>query len=190
MPGLVFPQCSLGFSCISVAQVKSTLAEPSGRVKNGGLASDNCECVKTYSTQRWFLRMTRFGVAISLGGGLLMLFVAAAAHDSASIPLLVIGGAWFIMGVAGLGTRRKVAEAVQLEDDRITFVFRSRRLTVPVREITEIRRPRYDINEMQWVEFHTLSNGKIRVSPRLRGRVDLVAELRKINPSLKIAENL
>jgi hypothetical protein len=146
--------------------------------------------VKTYPTQRWFLRCYRLGVSVSLGGGLVMLFVAAAAHNSASIPLLVIGGGWFIMGVLGLGGRRKVANTVQLEDDRITFIFPSRSFTVPVREITEICRPRYDINRMQWVEFQTLSNGKIRVSPRLRGMFDLIAELRTINPSLKLAENL
>jgi hypothetical protein len=119
-----------------------------------------------------------------------MLVVAAGAHNSASIPLLVIGGGWFVMGLGGLRTQRTVAREVQLEDGRVTFVFPSKRLTVPASEITEIRRPHYDINRVCWLDFQTTSNGKIRVTPRLRGMVDLLIALRAVNPDLKLGDSV
>ena len=38
------------------------------------------------------------------------------------------------------------------------------------------------MNHWLWLRFHTQSHGTIRVAARLRGLVDLLAELRRLNP--------
>lgn len=128
---------------------------------------------------RWYQAV---GVYVPLAGGALMFLVAAISQDSNSAPLLVIGTFWVAIGLAGVWQWPRVAREVRLEDERITFIFPSKELTIPAADVIEIRRPRWDMNHWLWLRFHTQSHGTIRVAARLRGLVDLLAELRRLNP--------
>jgi hypothetical protein len=111
-----------------------------------------------------------------------MLLIAAISRDSNSVPLLVFGSWWIAMGLVGVWQWRRVAREVRVEDERITFVFSAKELTMPATDVIEIRRPRWDMNHWMWLRFHTKSQGTIRVAARLRGLVDLLADLRRLNP--------
>jgi len=126
----------------------------------------------------------RIALTVTLVGGVVMLVVAAVAHDSASIPIAGIGGAWFLAGVAGLRKRRSLVREVQLDGDRVTFARLNGEVTVPAVEIVEVRRPRYDPGNVAPLEMRTRSNGSIRVPAPLEGLLDLLVELRLQNPSL------
>jgi hypothetical protein len=121
-------------------------------------------------------------LVVTLAGGALMLLAAAIIHAAASVPLLVIGGAWFAMGLGALWQRRRIANEVRLAGDRITFVYPTKELTMHVEDLLEIRRSRWDPNRWQWLLFQTRSHGTIKVAARLRGLFDLLSELRRLNP--------
>jgi hypothetical protein len=114
-----------------------------------------------------------------------MLVVAAVAHDSASIALLAIGGTWFAIGLGGFRYRGKLVREVRLEDGYVTFVSLNGKTTVAATDIVEVWRPRYDINRFGPLEVRTKSHGAIRVDSHLRGLIDLLLELRLLNPGLK-----
>jgi hypothetical protein len=122
------------------------------------------------------------GVYLPIVGGALMFLVAAISQDSNSVPLLVIGSFWVAIGLAGVWQRPRVAREVRLEDERITFIFPSKELTIPAADVIEIRRARGDLNHWLWLRIQTTSHGTIRVAARLRGLVDLFSELRRLNP--------
>jgi hypothetical protein len=111
-----------------------------------------------------------------------MFLVAAISQDSNSVPLIVIGSFWIAMGLVGVWQWPRVAREVRLEDERITFVFPAKELTIPATEVIEIRRARGDMNHWLWLRIQTTSHGTIRVAARLRGLVDLLSELRRLNP--------
>jgi len=121
-------------------------------------------------------------VYLPIVGGALMFLVAAISQDSNSVPLLVVGSFWVAIGLAGVWQRPRVAREVRLEDERITFIFPSKELTIPAADVIEIRRARGDLNHWLWLRIQTTSHGTIRVAARLRGLVDLLSELRRLNP--------
>ncbi|HET9059727.1 MAG TPA: hypothetical protein VFN61_07380, partial [Acidimicrobiales bacterium] len=108
-------------------------------------------------------------VFVAVAGGLVMLFGAAVAHDSASIPLLVIGGGWTAMGAAGAAQRRHVFRSAQFENGVLTLSSPSDEVRVPADDILEIRRSRGDVNRFSPLQVRTRSHGIIRLSPRLHG---------------------
>ncbi len=130
---------------------------------------------------RWFVAL---GVYVGLAGGALMLLIAAISRDSNSVPLLVFGSWWIAMGLVGVWQWRRVAREVRVEDERISFIFPAKELTMPTADVIEIRRPWWDMNHWMWLRFHTKSHGTIRVAARLRGLVDLLSELRRLNPGV------
>jgi hypothetical protein len=111
-----------------------------------------------------------------------LLLIAAISQDSNSVPLLVIGSSWIAMGLGGVWQLRRVAREVRLEDERITFSFPAKELTMPAADVIEIRYPRWDTSHLMWLRFQTQSHGRVKVAARLRGLVDLLAELRRLNP--------
>jgi hypothetical protein len=134
-------------------------------------------------------RYTRFqGVAriVTLGGGVGMLLVAALAHDSASIPLLILGTAWTAIAIAGVTTTRRTFRAVRFDDGVVTFVSPGRSLSIPVAEIIEVRHARGDVNRVAPLKVITSSNGALRISPRLNGLIELLLELKTANPALRV----
>ena len=111
-----------------------------------------------------------------------MLLAAAVSRGSGSLPLLVIGGFWLALGLVGVWQWRRVAREVRLEHERVSFSFPAKELTIPATDIIQIRRARGDMNHWTWLRFDTKSHGTIKVAARLRGLVDLLAELRRLNP--------
>jgi hypothetical protein len=123
-------------------------------------------------------------VVVGLAGGAMLLLLAALAHDGASIPLLIIGGGWFILGILALGRRRTTVDEVRLGEGHVTFVFRNRRVEMPVSEITEIRRARFDTSFMAPLEVSTEAHERIRLNSHLDGLLDLLLHFRQLNPRL------
>lgn len=115
-----------------------------------------------------------------------MLIGAAAAHEMASIPLLVIGGVWFLTGLAGIRQSRRQASEIILDGGSVEFRSAIRSLTIPAEDIIEISRSRFDFNHMGALRFKTRSNGVIKAAPRLQGIFDFLVELRRINPEMKV----
>jgi hypothetical protein len=140
-----------------------------------------------HGQSKWFSRYQAGTLVVSLGGGLLMLLLAPLAHDSASIPLLVIGALWTAMGLGGLRMNRRTFQAVRLESGgMVSFMSPGRALTIPVGEILEVRRARGDINRFSPLRVITRSHGTLAISPRLDGLIELLVELRAANPALRI----
>jgi hypothetical protein len=115
-----------------------------------------------------------------------MLLVAAVAHSSASVPLLVIGGLWTLAGGAGARQNRRLVREIVVSQGVARFISQSGAIEVPAASITEIRHGRFDPNRMGPLTVQTASNGKIRTSPRLVGLFDVLVELRRSNPALVI----
>jgi hypothetical protein len=86
------------------------------------------------------------------------------------------------MGLGGAWQWRQVAREVRLEGERISFVFPGKELTMPAADILEIQRARGDMNHWLWLRFRTESHGTIKVAARLRGLLDFLSELRRLNP--------
>jgi hypothetical protein len=122
-------------------------------------------------------------VYLPLAGGALVLFLAAISQRP-SVPLLVIGSFWMAIGTIGIRQWRGVAREVRLEDERITFVFPAKELTIPAAETIDIRRARGDVNQWTWLRIRTKSHGTIRVAARLRGLIELLSELRRVNSTV------
>ena len=116
-----------------------------------------------------------------------MLVGAAIAHNAASIPLVVIGGAWLLMGLLGLRQGRRMASEVQLTGSGLlTFSFPKERISVPVSEVVEIRPSRGDINRFAPILVRDVNGNVVRIVPRLQGLVELLLELRHQNPSIRM----
>jgi hypothetical protein len=130
---------------------------------------------------RWY---QAFGLYVPTVGGILLLVVAAITRDSNSIPLLVIGTGWIVIGLAALWWRPRVAHEVCIESGRIIFVFPRTELTVPVGDLVRIRRAWGDLNHWLWFRFETRSHGSVRVAARLEGLIELLAEIRRLNPGV------
>jgi hypothetical protein len=79
---------------------------------------------------------------------------------------------------------RRVVRARTPKTGPYQFVLTYRTTTGPT-DIVEVWRPRYDINRFGPLEVRTKSHGAIRVDSHLRGLIDLLLELRLLNPGLK-----
>jgi hypothetical protein len=127
----------------------------------------------------------RIAIGISTGGGAIMLVGAAIAHGSASIPLLVIGGAWFLLGLAGIGQARGQVREIVVDGAHVVFRYRSRNVVIPAQEITGIGWAWWDPNHMSSLRFRTHSRGVIKAPPRMQGLLELLIALRHVNPDVK-----
>lgn len=134
----------------------------------------------------WYHRCQSAFEAVAIVAGVVMLLAAAIAHDSASIALLVIGGAWTAMGIAGAAQRRKVFRSAELGNGFLTFTSATEELRVPVTDILEIRRSKGDLNRFSPLRVRTRSHGTIKLSPRLNRLIELLVELRTANPEVRI----
>jgi hypothetical protein len=144
--------------------------------------------VVSCTTSPGWRRYQRASIALPLAGGLLLLLAAAVAHDSASTPLLVIGGAWACLGAAALWYSRRVADALRLENGQVTFVFPAGELRVPAGDVLSFGRGRLDSSRMRPLLVRTSTHGTIKVSARLVGLFDFLYGLRQINPDVVIRD--
>lgn len=137
---------------------------------------------------RWWLRYQRIATGISAGGGGIMLIGAAIAHSAASIPLLVIGGAWSLMGLAGIWQARRQVREIAVDAGHVLFRYQARNIVIPAREITEISWAWWDPNRAASLRFRTRSHGVIKAPPRMQGFLDFLIELRRVNPDVKVPD--
>ncbi len=139
-----------------------------------------------YVESKWFSRYQVGFFAVALGGGVAMLLIAALARDSASIPLLVMGTGWTVIGLDSMRRTHRTFRAVRFEDGVVTFISPGRSMSIPAAEIIEVRRARGDLNRFMPLKAVTSNNGTLAVSPRLNGLIELLVELRKANPALRV----
>jgi hypothetical protein len=125
---------------------------------------------------------------VTTGGGGIMLIGAAIAHSATSIPLLVFGGIWFLLGLAGIGQARRQVREIVVDGAHVVFRYQARNVVIPAREIAEIGWAWWDPNHMAFLRFRTLSRGVIKAPPRMRGLLDFLMELRRINPDVKVSD--
>jgi hypothetical protein len=137
---------------------------------------------------RWWLWYQRIAISISTGGGSIMLIGAAIVHSAASIPLLVIGGVWFLMGLAGIVQARRQVREIVVDGAHVVFRYQALNVVIPAQEITEIGWARWDPNHMSSLRFRTLSRGVIKAAPCMQGFLDFLIELRRINPDVKVSD--
>src|SRR5580658_7882903 len=97
---------------------------------------------------RWWLWYQRIAIGISAGGGSIMLIGAAIVHSAASIPLLVIGGVWFLLGLAGIGQARRQVREIVVDGAHVVFRYQALNVVIPATEITEIGWAWWDPNHM------------------------------------------
>ena len=121
---------------------------------------------------------------MATGGGAVMLLLAAGAHDAASVPLLVIGGAWLVMGIAGIAAGQRYAREIVLDGSGVHFISPRNQVDVSAGDIIEIGHAAWDLNRMGTLSVRTSTHGTIKTAPRLTGLIDLLVELRRLNPSI------
>lgn len=90
------------------------------------------------------------------------------------------------MGVAGLLQRRRWASQIDVHGDDVTFRRKSGSVTVKASQIESISRPRWDVSRTTWLSFTTTTNGNIKASAHIDGLFDLLFELRRQNPGLRL----
>jgi hypothetical protein len=106
-----------------------------------------------------------------------------AEQDAKALLVVVLGG----IVLMALLVHLNQARTVRLQGDSVVFASR-KMMSVPVSDITEIRRRRADFNRMGPVFFVTSTHGTVRASPRLRGLIELVVEIRRANPGIKLGD--
>jgi hypothetical protein len=148
--------------------------------------TDNQLMVSCRPTPGWTLYLCG-GAVVGTGGGVMMLTVAAAIHDSTSVPLLVIGGGWFLAGLAGVWQLRHLVNEIVLDGETVEFRCPTGDIVIPAQEITEIRRPRWNPGNMGYLRFRTHSNGVIKTPCRLEGLREFMIELQIANPAMRLS---
>ena len=117
-----------------------------------------------------------------------MLLIAAIAHNSASIPLLIIGSGWLAIGLFGFRQRRRMATEVQLAGGVLSFTFPNQTQSMPVAEVVEIRPSRGDINRFAPILVKNVNGDVVRLTPRLGGLIELLVEVRRLNPDVRLGD--
>jgi hypothetical protein len=101
--------------------------------------------------------------------------------------LLIMGGIFLMVGLLDALRDRGLARRVRLEGDSVLFMSRQT-LCVPVSDIIGVRRGHGNLNRTEPVRFITLTQGTVRASARMRGLTELVAELRRLNPHVRLGD--
>jgi hypothetical protein len=113
-----------------------------------------------------------------------MIAGAAAALNSASVPLLLIGSWWILVSVVFVRQGRRLVTEIVVSAGAARLISASASIDVPAADITEIGHARFDVNRMGVLTVKTTSNGRIRAVPRLEGLPEVLIELRRSNPAL------
>jgi hypothetical protein len=132
----------------------------------------------------WFAWYRRLVTAVTTGGGVIMVLGAALAHDAASVPLLVIGGGWLAIGLAALIINPRYVRDIVIDGSRVHFISPRAQVDIDAADIIEIGHARLDINRMGTLSVRTATHGTIKAVPRLIGLIDVLVELRRLNPQI------
>jgi hypothetical protein len=132
----------------------------------------------------FFAWWRRTCACVGVAGGAIMLTVAPAVHDASSVPLLVIGTGWLAFGGVWLVIGQRYARVIVIDGHRVAFISPRAQVVVDARDIAEIGYGALDPRRMATLYVRTSSHGTIRVVPRLTGLIDVLIELRRINPAV------
>jgi hypothetical protein len=143
--------------------------------------------MRTWAASNWWVWSLRIGQAIGVVGGLIVLLSAAVTHQ---VPFAIIGSLWLVGGSIGVGQLRGIMRRVSIEGDVVAFQSPRKELVVPATEIIDIRRRRGDFYHSMPIRVRTRSNGTLLLPPRVKGLMELLVELRRLNPNLTIGSSL
>jgi hypothetical protein len=132
----------------------------------------------------WYAWYRRLGASVATGGGVVMLVGAGVAHDAVSVPLLVIGGTWLAVGIASLIASSRYVREIVIDGSRVRFISPRAHIDVDCADIIEVSHPRWDFNRMGTLLVRTSTHGTIRAVPRFVGLIDVLVELRRLNPQV------
>lgn len=113
-----------------------------------------------------------------------MIAGAAVSLNSASVPLLLIGSGWILVGMIYVWQGRRWVTEIVVTAGVARLISASAHIDVPAADITEISHARFDVNRMGTLTVKTTSHGRIRAAPRLEGLLEVLTELRRSNPAL------
>lgn len=115
-----------------------------------------------------------------------MLAVAAATRSSTTVPLLLIGPWWIMVGAIGVLQARRFVREIVVAAGVARFISASACIEVPATDITKIGHGWFDVNRMGTLTVRTASNGTIKAMGRLDGLSQVVVELRRSSPALQV----
>jgi hypothetical protein len=131
------------------------------------------------------MRFQVAGLFVAVAGGLVMLAGAAAVHDSASIPLAVIGGAWLLLGLLGARQYRRIVRRMTFDGMLVRFSMFDGDHAVALADVREFKWRRYDFNRFGPMRALT-TDGTYLVAARCRGLIDFFGALKAANPAIKL----
>ena len=145
--------------------------------------STDTEMVTACREARWYRRLVLVGLGVAFVGGVAMLLGAAVALDSASVPLVIIGGGWLLMGCYGLHQRRGLMNEMSFDGAVLHLSSPRGHAEVPVLSVLEIGYPWYDWQRLQALRIRT-NSGTVKGVARFDGLFEVLMALRKANPNL------
>lgn len=144
--------------------------------------------VTTYSISRAWLWYQRLALTFSIGGGALMLAVAAGERGAAAVPLLSIGSVWLLIGGLGFRQYRGCAQQVSIDGNTVTFSGPRSPVVVSMADVVEVRRAWGDVNRVSPLIIVIANRAPIRIAPRMRGLFELFVDLRRVNPDVRLPD--
>ena len=141
-------------------------------------------CTET-SWYRWYRRTA---AVIGLAGGLAIVVGAAVAwHAASSVPLLVIGLGWIVVGGIFAWQGRRFIKEIAVTGATVQFVSAKGTTSVMVSDVAEFRRSRFDQGRMGTITILTTSGVRLRAVPRFDRLFDVLVALRQVNPGLVVS---
>jgi hypothetical protein len=140
-------------------------------------------CAET-SWYRWYRRIA---TVVGIVGGLAILAGAAVAWNAASsVPLLVIGLGWIVVGGIFAWQGRRFIKEIAVTGATVQFVSAKGTTSVMVSDVAEFRRSRFDQGRMGTITILTTSGVRLRAVPRFDRLFDVLVALRQANPGLTV----
>ena len=141
-------------------------------------------CVEARS-YTWYRRL---GSSVSTVGGVGMLLgaaLAALSHHATSVPpLLIFGGIWLALGLASLIFNPRFVREIVIDGSQVHFISPRKQVAIDPADILEVGHARWDPNRMGALRVRTSTHGTIRTVGRLTGLIDVLVELRRLNPNV------
>ena len=134
------------------------------------------------SWYRHWMRALQWG---AIGGGLVMLVGALIARDIASIPLLIIGSGWIVLGFVAGSRHGRLVNAMSFENGVLRLSSPTESLDVAAGDILRIAYPWYDLQRMQALKISTTTR-TIEAVPRFDYLMDVLIALHESNPSIDL----
>ena len=140
----------------------------------------------TCEASHGWLVFQRAGQFVCISGGLVMLVAAVAAHRAASIPLILIGGGWLLIGLLGARQYRRSVRRMTFDGVLLRFsMIGGDEDVVALADIWEFKWARYDVSRQGPIRAVTTGR-TFRVASHSRGLIDLFVALRAADPTISL----